>query len=80
MSLLWTIIIGILAGWLAGVLVKGHGFGLLGNLLVGIVGAFVGGFVFDALNVAAYGTAGSFVTMVIGAVIFLFIVNAFKRA
>ncbi|MGH8701788.1 MAG: GlsB/YeaQ/YmgE family stress response membrane protein, partial [Burkholderiales bacterium] len=44
MGLLWSLIIGLVAGWLAGMLVKGGGFGLIGDLVVGVVGAFLGGF------------------------------------
>jgi len=79
MNILWAIVVGIVAGWLAGVLVKGGGFGLLGNLLVGIIGSFVGGFVFNALNIAAYGSIGSFVTMVVGAVVFLLLISLIKK-
>lgn len=81
MSLLWFLIIGVLAGWIAGELYKGHGFGLVGNLVVGIVGAVVGGFLFDLLNVGpGYGLVGSLVTAVVGAVVLLFLLNAFRRA
>ena len=51
MGLLWTLIIGALAGFLAGQLVKGRGFGLLVDIIVGIVGAFIGGWVFGALGI-----------------------------
>lgn len=79
MSLLWFLIIGALAGWIAGELTKGHGFGLLGNIVVGILGAVLGGFLFTILGVAAYGLLGQLVMSVIGAVIFLFILSFFKR-
>lgn len=80
MSLLWFLIIGVLAGWIAGELYKGHGFGLVGNLIVGAVGAVIGGFLFDALGVGTgYGLIGSLITAVIGAVILLFLINAFRR-
>jgi len=80
MNLLWAIIIGILAGWLAGVFVRGGGFGLIGNLIVGVIGAVVGVFLFDVLDISAYGTLGSFVMMVIGAVAFLLLIRVIKRA
>lgn len=79
MELLWTIVIGIVAGWLAGLLMKGRGFGLLGDLIVGVIGAFVGGLVFDLLDIAAYGSIGRLVMSVIGALIFLFIIKAIKK-
>ena len=79
MSILWFLIIGALAGWIAGQITKGHGFGLVGNLVVGILGALLGGFLFDLLNVAAYGLLGRLVMSVVGAVVFLFIVSFVKR-
>ena len=50
MGLIIFLVIGALAGWLAGTLMKGRGFGLLGNIFVGIVGAVIGGFMFDLLG------------------------------
>jgi uncharacterized membrane protein YeaQ/YmgE (transglycosylase-associated protein family) len=80
MSLCWFIVIGIIAGWLAGVLVKGGGFGLVGDLAVGVVGAVIGGLVFDFLDVNAYGLGGSLAVSTVGAVLFLAILRAIKRA
>lgn len=80
MGLLWFLIIGALAGFLAGKLMRGGGFGLLGNLLVGIVGAVVGGFLFDAMGLSAGGgLVGSLATATIGAVVLLFIVGLMKK-
>lgn len=79
MSILWFLLIGALAGWIAGELTKGHGFGLWGNIVVGILGAILGGFLFDLLGIGAYGLLGRLVMSVIGAVIFLFIVSFIKR-
>jgi len=80
MTLLWFLIIGAVAGWLAGVLMKGGGFGLLGNLVVGIIGSFIGGYLFSFLGVAAGGIAGSLVAAVIGACVLLFLVRLLKKA
>jgi uncharacterized membrane protein YeaQ/YmgE (transglycosylase-associated protein family) len=80
MDLLWAIIIGIVAGWLAGVLVKGRGFGLFGNLIVGIVGAVIGSAVFGMLDMPAYGTAGVLAMSTVGAVILLALASLAKRA
>lgn len=80
MSLLWFLLIGALAGWIAGMLAKGHGFGVLGNIVIGIIGAMVGGFVFRVLGIASYGLLGDLVMSVIGALLLLFIVSLFKRA
>jgi uncharacterized membrane protein YeaQ/YmgE (transglycosylase-associated protein family) len=80
MWLIWTIIIGILAGWIAGKIVKGHDMGVGVDLLVGIVGSFLGGFVFGLLGLAAYGLVGRLVMSVVGAVLLLLLVRAIKRA
>ena len=66
-SLLTFLAIGALAGWLAGNIMKGGGFGLLGNILVGVIGAAVGGWVFGLLGITANGLIGSLVTAVAGA-------------
>ncbi len=75
MSLLWFLIIGLAAGWIAGELMRGDGFGLLGNIVVGVVGALVGGFLFDLLGISAYGLIGSLIMAVVGAVVLLFLLN-----
>ena len=75
------LIIGAIAGWLAGVLVKGGGFGLIVDIIVGIVGAFIGGWLAGVLHISlGGGWIGSIITAVIGAVILLFIIRLIKRA
>ncbi|MGA7782056.1 MAG: GlsB/YeaQ/YmgE family stress response membrane protein [Paraburkholderia sp.] len=75
------LIIGAIAGWLAGVLVKGGGFGLIVDIIVGIVGAFIGGWLAGVLHISlGGGWIGSIITAVIGAVILLFIIRMFRRA
>ncbi|MDY7579230.1 GlsB/YeaQ/YmgE family stress response membrane protein [Herbaspirillum sp. RTI4] len=75
------LIIGAIAGWLAGVLVKGGGFGLIADILVGIVGAFIGGWVAGLLGIGIGGGIGaSILTATLGAVILLFILRLVKRA
>jgi uncharacterized membrane protein YeaQ/YmgE (transglycosylase-associated protein family) len=73
MNWFWFLIIGATAGWLAGKLIRGHGFGAVGNLVVGILGALAGGFIFGLLHVTSYGLIGSFVTATVGAVVLLWI-------
>lgn len=75
---LWFLIIGVVAGWLAGKVMRGRGFGLIGDLVVGILGAFVGGFLFKFLGIAAYGFVGSLVTATVGAMILLWIVRLLR--
>ncbi len=80
-SLLIFLLIGAVAGWLAGVLVKGYGFGIVGNIVVGIVGAFVAGLIFPALNISlGGGILGSIVHATLGAVILLLVIRVVKRA
>ena len=75
------LIIGAAAGWLAGTLLRGGGFGLLGNIVVGIVGAFIGGELAGFLGVSiGSGLIASIITATIGAGILLFIVGMFRRA
>lgn len=74
------LIIGAIAGWLAGKFVKGSGFGLLVDILVGIVGAFVGGWLAGLLGIGlGGGWIASIITATIGAVILLFVVRLIKR-
>lgn len=81
MSVIWFLVVGLVAGWLAGVLVKGGGFGLLGDLVVGVIGAFLGGFLFSTFGVSiGGGLLGSIVVATIGAIVLLVIVRLIKRA
>jgi uncharacterized membrane protein YeaQ/YmgE (transglycosylase-associated protein family) len=81
MNLLWFLIVGIVAGWLAGVLVKGGGFGLIGDLVVGAVGALLGGWLFSKFGATTGGgLLGSIIVATIGAVVLLLIIRLIKRA
>lgn len=80
-AILVMIVIGAIAGWLAGVIVKGGGFGLIGDVVIGILGAVIGGWLFRALGISlGGGILGAIVVAVIGAVILILIVRALKRA
>jgi uncharacterized membrane protein YeaQ/YmgE (transglycosylase-associated protein family) len=79
-SILAWIIIGAIAGWLAGVLVKGYGFGLIGNIIVGILGAGVAGLLAPRLGLYTESTGGNIVAAVLGALILLFIIGLARRA
>jgi uncharacterized membrane protein YeaQ/YmgE (transglycosylase-associated protein family) len=75
-SILVIIIVGVVAGWLAGQLVRGAGFGLIGDLIVGIVGAFVGGWLLPRLGIhLGVGIVSSIVNATIGAVVLLLLVR-----
>ena len=78
-SLIAWLVIGAVAGWLAGIVVKGGGFGLIGDIIVGIVGAFIGGWGAGALHIhIGSGWISSIITAAIGAILLLFILRAVR--
>ncbi|MCL5052000.1 MAG: GlsB/YeaQ/YmgE family stress response membrane protein [Gammaproteobacteria bacterium] len=82
MNLIIFLIIGGIAGWLAGLLIRGRGFGLFGDIIVGVIGAFIGGFLLTAVGLAALfsaGILGSIIVAVIGAVVLLFVIKLIKK-
>lgn len=82
-SLIWYLIIGAIVGWLAGQIVRGFGFGLIGNIIIGIVGSFGGWLLGPVLGTGSpdtgSGTLNYIITALIGAVVLLFIVGLFTR-
>ncbi len=79
-SIVWFLIIGGLAGWLAGLLARGYGFGLVGNIFIGAIGALLGGTLFEALGVQpGDGFLWTLATAVIGALVLLFLAGLVKR-
>jgi uncharacterized membrane protein YeaQ/YmgE (transglycosylase-associated protein family) len=78
--LVWVILIGILAGWLAGQLMKGRGFGLLGNLIVGVIGSLLGSFIFGLLGIYSASLIGRLIISVLGAMILLWLIRFIKKA
>lgn len=80
MGIIAWIVIGLLAGWLANVILGGRGGGLLYNLAVGLVGAIVGGLIFGALQIVPEpGFLGNLVSATIGAIVFLLIWRAVRK-
>lgn len=77
-GLIVFIIIGGIAGWLAGQLMKGRGFGLLVNILVGVVGAFIGGFLLGIVGFSATHLLGQIISATIGAVVLLYLVRLIR--
>jgi uncharacterized membrane protein YeaQ/YmgE (transglycosylase-associated protein family) len=78
MHLLLFILVGAIAGWLAGQFMRGNGFGLLGDIVIGIIGAFLGGYVFRAVGVEiGGGLLGSVLVAFVGAVLLLFVIRLF---
>jgi uncharacterized membrane protein YeaQ/YmgE (transglycosylase-associated protein family) len=78
-SLATFLVLGALAGWISGLMTKGQGFGLLGNMIVGIVGAFLGGFCFGLLGIAAHNFLGQLIFAVLGALLFLWLLRFIKK-
>jgi uncharacterized membrane protein YeaQ/YmgE (transglycosylase-associated protein family) len=75
-SLLVIIVVGVIAGWLAGQIVRGGGFGLIGDLIVGVIGAFIGDWLLPRLNIhLGAGTVSLVVNATIGAIILLVILR-----
>jgi uncharacterized membrane protein YeaQ/YmgE (transglycosylase-associated protein family) len=80
MSFIWIILIGIAAGFLAGKIMKGGGFGWIINLLLGLAGAFVGGWFLGVLGLnLGEGIIGSLIAATIGAVLLIFVAGLFKK-
>lgn len=78
--MLWTLLIGLVSGWLAGMISQGGGFGIWGDLVVGVVGSFIGGYVFNLIGLSAYGIIGSVISSTIGAIILLWVIRMFHVA
>jgi uncharacterized membrane protein YeaQ/YmgE (transglycosylase-associated protein family) len=80
-SLIVWLIIGVVAGWLAGTLVRGGGFGLFGDIIVGIIGAFIGGWLAGVLGIhIGAGIISEIITATIGAVVLILILRLVRRA
>lgn len=79
MSFVWFIIIGLVAGWLANVIMHGKGRGLFLNILIGVIGGVIGGWGMDWLNINIPGRFGSLVTAFLGAVVLLAIINLVNK-
>jgi len=79
MDIVWFILIGIAAGWLAGRITSGRAFGLVGDLIVGVIGAFIGGFLLSVLKITSAGLIGSLAMATLGAVLLLLVIRQFYR-
>ena len=80
MGLLYALLIGAVAGWLAGKIMKGGGYGLLVNIILGIIGGMVGNWLFGVLNISVgAGALGDIITGVIGAIAVLFVAGLLKK-
>jgi uncharacterized membrane protein YeaQ/YmgE (transglycosylase-associated protein family) len=79
MNWLLFLLIGLAAGWLAGRITKGKGFGLIGNLIVGCVGAVLGGWLLGLLGIMTYGLIGSLIAALAGALVLLWILSIIRK-
>lgn len=79
MEFVWFILIGLAAGWLAGMIMKGSDFGLIGNLIIGVIGAVLGGWLFAQFGAAATSLLGSLATATVGACLLLFLLKLVKK-
>ena len=80
MVLIWFLLVGLVAGWLAGKIMKGSGYGVIGDIVLGVIGAVVGGFLFRLVGIAAYGTLGAIIVATIGAIALVALARALKKA
>jgi uncharacterized membrane protein YeaQ/YmgE (transglycosylase-associated protein family) len=79
-SLLIFLVIGMLAGWLGGIVVKGYGLGLIGDMVVGVIGSFIGGWLFNYFHIAhGSGFLGNLVGATVGAIVLLFALRLVRR-
>ncbi len=79
-SIVAWIVIGAIAGWLAGLLVKGYGFGVIGNIVVGILGAGVAGVLAPRLGLYTESFGGNIVASLLGALVLLLLIGLVRRA
>lgn len=80
MDLLWFLLIGLAAGWLASQIMKGGGSGLVSDLIMGVIGSILGGFLFGLLGLSASGPLGSLVTATVGAIALIAGLRAINRS
>jgi uncharacterized membrane protein YeaQ/YmgE (transglycosylase-associated protein family) len=80
MEFVWFALVGLIAGFLAGQIMKGRGFGLVGNLVVGVIGAFIGGFISQLIGITASGMLGAIIVSTLGAILLLGAVSLVRSA
>jgi uncharacterized membrane protein YeaQ/YmgE (transglycosylase-associated protein family) len=78
-SLIILLVVGAIAGWLAGQIVKGYGFGLIGNIVVGVIGAYLGQWLFPALGLWGADIIGFIISATLGAIILLLLIGLLRR-
>jgi uncharacterized membrane protein YeaQ/YmgE (transglycosylase-associated protein family) len=78
-SIILYLLLGAVAGWLAGNLMRGGGFGLLWNIIIGIIGGFIGGWLMSLIGIQKAGLLWELIVAVIGAIVLLFVISLFKK-
>jgi uncharacterized membrane protein YeaQ/YmgE (transglycosylase-associated protein family) len=78
-NLILFLLVGLAAGWLAGRIMKGSGLGLVGDLVVGVIGSFIGVWLFGLLGISAGGTLGLLVASTVGALLLLYVLRLIKK-
>ena len=79
-ALIWFLLVGLIAGWLAGRVMRGGGYGVVGDMIVGVIGALLGGWLFGLLGISAGGLIGSIIVAFVGAVILIALLRVIRRA
>ncbi|HDL64342.1 MAG TPA: GlsB/YeaQ/YmgE family stress response membrane protein [Proteobacteria bacterium] len=79
MNIVVFLIVGLVAGWLASALIRGRGLGLIGDIVIGVIGAFLGGFLLGLFGIFAGGIVGLIIQSFIGAVVLLIIIKALRK-
>ena len=79
MNILIWIVSGIIAGWLAGVIVKGRGFGIIGDFIIGLIGGVLGGWLFSFLGIAATNWLGQILVAALGGVVLVLIIRTIRK-
>jgi len=78
-DVIYILVIGLIAGWSAGKIMTGKGFGLVGDLVVGVLGALLGSWIFWQLGIGTYGFLGSLLSALTGALLLLYALRMFKK-
>jgi uncharacterized membrane protein YeaQ/YmgE (transglycosylase-associated protein family) len=79
-GLIWWAIVGLIAGWAAGQIMKGGGYGVIMDIVLGIIGAVVGGWLMGIFGIQAWGFVGTIIVAIIGAVFLIWITRMLKKA
>jgi uncharacterized membrane protein YeaQ/YmgE (transglycosylase-associated protein family) len=79
-GLIWWIVVGLIAGWAAGKIMQGGGYGTVADIILGIVGAVVGGWLLGALGIHGGGLIGTIVVAIIGAIFLIWLTRLLKKA